>query len=59
MPSRPTESIWNFLPTGYVLAKRAVFVLDKDGKIAYKWVGKELGNEPNYKEIEDVVRKLK
>ncbi len=44
---------------GYVLAKRAVFVLDKDGKIAYKWVGKELGNEPNYKEIEDVVRKLK
>ncbi|WP_409366350.1 peroxiredoxin [Metallosphaera sp. D4-4] len=44
---------------GYVLAKRAVFILDKNGKIVYKWVGKELANEPNYAEIEKVVRKLK
>ncbi|MEM1859828.1 MAG: peroxiredoxin, partial [Metallosphaera sp.] len=44
---------------GYVLAKRAVFILDKNGKIVYKWVGKELANEPNYAEIEEVVRKLK
>lgn len=44
---------------GYILAKRAVFILDKEGKIVYKWVGKELGNEPNYKEIEEVVRKIR
>ncbi|EZQ07077.1 alkyl hydroperoxide reductase [Candidatus Acidianus copahuensis] len=46
-----------FLP-GYVTAKRSVFVLDKEGKIRYKWVSDDPGKEPNYKEIEEVVRNL-
>lgn len=43
---------------GYVLAKRAVFVLDKNGRIAYKWVGKELGEEPDYRAVEEAVSRL-
>jgi Peroxiredoxin len=43
---------------GYVLAKRAVFVLDKDGIIRYKWISEDLGKEPNYEEIEKVIQRL-
>ncbi|QKR00175.1 peroxiredoxin [Metallosphaera tengchongensis] len=43
---------------GYVIAKRAVFVIDKEGRIAYKWVSEDLGKEPSYEEIEKVVSKL-
>lgn len=50
---------WEFpaLP-GYVLAKRAVFVIDKEGKIRYKWVSDDLTKEPPYDEIEKVVKSL-
>ena len=36
---------------GYVAAKRAVFVLDKEGVVRYKWVGDTPGVEPVYDEI--------
>ncbi|BFH72320.1 peroxiredoxin [Sulfurisphaera javensis] len=50
---------WEFpaLP-GYVLAKRAVFVIDKEGKIRYKWVSDDPTKEPPYDEIEKVVKSL-
>ncbi len=44
---------------GLRVSKRAVFVIDKDGNIQYKWVSDNPGVEPNYKEIEETVSKLK
>lgn len=43
---------------GLNVSKRAVFVLDKDGKIAYKWVSEDPKKEPNYKEVQEAVAKL-
>lgn len=33
------------------VAKRSVFVLDKDGRVTYKWVSDDPGVEPNYDEV--------
>ena len=43
---------------GYNVAKRSVFVLDKDGVVRYRWVSEDPGVEPNYKEIEGVLGKI-
>lgn len=43
---------------GYSVAKRSVFVLDKDGIVRYKWVSEDPGIEPNYKEIEDALNQI-
>ncbi|HEU24364.1 MAG: peroxiredoxin [Mesoaciditoga sp.] len=43
---------------GYSVAKRSVFVVDKNGKIAYAWVSEDPGKEPNYVEIENTLSKL-
>ncbi len=43
---------------GYSVAKRSVFVIDKNGKIAYTWVSEDPGKEPNYTEIENILSKL-
>lgn len=43
---------------GYTLAKRSVFVLDKVGKVVYKWISDDPGVEPNYSEIQKVVSSL-
>ncbi len=43
---------------GLNASKRAVFVLDKKGKVAYKWVSDNPGTEPNYKEVEEAISKL-
>ena len=43
---------------GYVAAQRAVFVLDKDGIIRYKWVAESPGNEPTYEEVRQAVGQL-
>ncbi|MEX0737041.1 MAG: peroxiredoxin [Bacteroidota bacterium] len=40
---------------GYVAAKRSVFVLDREGKIAYAWIAESSGTEPNYEEITKVL----
>ena len=41
----------------YDAAKRSVFIVDKNGKIAYKWVSDNPLVEPNYQEIKDFLRK--
>ncbi|MEM0016690.1 MAG: peroxiredoxin [Saccharolobus sp.] len=43
---------------GYVLAKRSVFVIDRNGIIRYKWVSEDPGKEPNYEEIRQIIAKL-
>ncbi|MFO7563542.1 MAG: redoxin domain-containing protein [Enhygromyxa sp.] len=43
---------------GYTAAKRSVFVVDKQGKLAYAWVADNPGQEPNYDEVQEAVRKL-
>ncbi|AWR95779.1 peroxiredoxin [Acidianus brierleyi] len=43
---------------GYILAKRSVFIIDKDGKVAYKWVSDDPGKEPPYSEIEEKIKEL-
>jgi peroxiredoxin len=37
------------------VAKRAVFVIGRDGKVAYDWVSDDSGVEPNYGEVEAAV----
>lgn len=42
----------------YLTANRAVFVLDSEGLIKYKWVAESPGIEPNYDEIMKAVNSL-
>jgi peroxiredoxin len=37
------------------IANRAVFVLDEDGTVTYRWVAEDPTNEPDYEEILDAV----
>ncbi|WP_337860133.1 peroxiredoxin [Ferroplasma sp.] len=49
----------NFLNINKLTAsKRSVFVIGKDGKVAYKWISEDPGKEPDYKKIEEVVSKF-
>jgi glutaredoxin-dependent peroxiredoxin len=41
----------------YDAAKRSVFIVDENGKIAYKWVSDDPLVEPNYQEIKDFLNK--
>jgi peroxiredoxin len=43
---------------GYSVAKRAVFILDKDGVVRYRWVSEDPGIEPNYEEVKKVLEKI-
>lgn len=45
--------------SGYLAAKRAVFVLDKDQIVRYKWVGESPGIEPDYNTIAKEADKAK
>ncbi len=48
----------NFLNINKLTAsKRSVFILDKNGKIIYKWVSEDAGKEPDYKNIEEIISK--
>jgi len=40
------------------VAKRSVFVLDKNGRVVYRWVTDTPTVEPNYAEVEAAVRKI-
>jgi peroxiredoxin len=42
----------------YGVANRAVFVLDEDAKVTYRWVADDPTNEPNYEELLDAVRSI-
>jgi len=44
---------------GYTAAKRAVFVLDKDQEVRFKWIGDTPGNEPDYATVEKEAEKAK
>ncbi|MCJ7760870.1 peroxiredoxin [Candidatus Bathyarchaeota archaeon] len=37
---------------GYTAAKRAIFIVGRNGVIRYKWISDDPGVEPNYREIE-------
>jgi glutaredoxin-dependent peroxiredoxin len=41
------------------VAKRSVFVLDRSGKVAYRWVTDNPTVEPNYDEVAGALRKIK
>ena len=43
---------------GYTAAKRAVFVLDTNGVVRYRWISEDPGKEPNYQEIKTALDKL-
>lgn len=43
---------------GYSVAKRSVFILDKDGVVRYRWVSEDPGVEPNYQEIENALSQI-
>ena len=43
---------------GYTASERAVFVIDKDGVIRFKWVGENPGVEPDYDEVQRQVDAL-
>lgn len=36
---------------GYVACNRAVFIVDKDGVVRYRWIAPSPANEPDYDEI--------
>ena len=44
---------------GYTASQRAVFVIDKEGVIKFKWVGENPGVEPDYDEVQRQVDQLK
>lgn len=43
---------------GYSVAKRSVFILDKNGVVRYRWVSEDPGIEPNYEEVKKVLEKI-
>ena len=43
---------------GYTVAKRSVFVIDKEGVLRWKWVSDNPGTEPDYTEIRRQLEKL-
>ncbi len=45
--------------SGYTVAKRSVFILDKDQKVRFKWVSDNPGIEPDYVTVERETEKAK
>lgn len=43
---------------GYSVAKRSIFVLDKEGVVRYTWVSEDPTVEPDYDEIEKVLKEI-
>ncbi|OLD13396.1 MAG: peroxiredoxin [Crenarchaeota archaeon 13_1_40CM_2_52_14] len=42
---------------GYTVAKRSVFILDRNGVVVYKWVSDDPTKEPNYEELKKAAAK--
>ena len=36
---------------GYTVAKRSIFIFDREGKLQYRWISQDPAIEPNYNEI--------
>jgi len=43
---------------GYSVAKRSIFILDRQGIVQYVWVSEDPAVEPNYEELERVLGKM-
>jgi peroxiredoxin len=43
---------------GYTVAKRSIFIVDKNGLVRYIWTTEDPIVEPNYKEIENALAKI-
>ncbi len=43
---------------GYTVAKRSVFIVDKNGLVQYRWVSEDPAQEPNYEEIENKLKEM-
>jgi peroxiredoxin len=43
----------------YNAAKRSVFIIDRNGKVQYKWVSDNPLIEPNYQEVKNSISKIK
>lgn len=43
---------------GYTVAKRSIFILDKNGVVRYMWITEDPTIEPNYSEIENAIAKI-
>jgi peroxiredoxin len=44
---------------GYTVAKRSIFIMDKNGVVRYVWTTENPTIEPDYKEIEIALEKIK
>jgi peroxiredoxin len=49
----------NFIGLLHGIARRSVFVIDKNGKIVYTWVADQPGVEPPYDQVEAAVQEAK
>jgi len=36
---------------GYIASERAVFIVDEQGDVMWKWIGENPGVQPNYDEV--------
>lgn len=43
---------------GYTVAKRSIFIIDNEGVIRYIWISDDPRIEPNYAEIEEILKKI-
>jgi peroxiredoxin len=43
---------------GYTVAKRSIFIVDKNGTVHYVWATEDPAIEPNYEEIEKALQKI-
>jgi peroxiredoxin len=43
---------------GFAAAKRAVFVVDREGRVAYRWVSEDPRKEPDYGRVREEVGRL-
>jgi len=43
---------------GYTAAQRAVFILDRDGVVRFKWVSDDPRREPDYKELSEALSQI-
>jgi peroxiredoxin len=43
---------------GYTVAKRSIFILDKNGVVRYVWTTEDPTIEPDYREIENALEKI-
>jgi peroxiredoxin len=43
---------------GYSVAKRSVFIIDRDGVVRYAWISEDAGKEPDYREVAAALEKI-